>query len=588
MSRPATSATAVVDSGLTGNTTYQYRVLASNADADSAFSDISSVLTVPDAPTSVIATPTGDSTVSLTWTGDTDPFVMFRASAEPAVVSGVIGQYGQIDIVGDTTSYSDSGLDSGATYSYEIVTANDTGSNDTPGVSNNVLTMPMAVTSLSRTIVSTTEVDLSWADSTGATSYAVSRKAAGDADFTLLTMSPLSASATNYSDMSASPGTTYTYEVTAADDSGVTSATIGAITYPDVPTGLAAGIVDNHHISVQWNAVMGATSYTLQRADNGGAWANVNGVSGTSVTDVVAGGGSYVYRVKATNITGDSGWETGSANVTAPRCALTKDVIATASSDIAIHVSWTDKAGATGYVVLRSDDGGGSYPTSSVTLASNATSYDDTGLTELTAYKYKVIAVDGGGNSADSNIVSVVTKPTAPSALATTSITAGEVDLMWTDNAAGGTGFDVQRADFGQNNWATIGMTLAGTTTYQDASVAAGTSYSYRIIADNGSVVSAPSGSIDVLTLAAAPTTVVATPNGTGEVDLTWDGMAGAATYDISVNINGGGYNSVTTGVGTNSYAYSASAGTSYVFQIVAAKRDRAASGQSRHKQCCS
>ena len=225
--------------------------------------------------------------------------------------------------------------------------------------------------------------------------------------------------------------------------------------------------------------------------------------------------------------------------------------------------------GATGYIVERLDDGG-TYPTSSMTLSSSTATYADSSLSEMTPYKYKVIAVGGAGNSADSAIASVVTLPTAPSALHTTSITASEVDLAWTDNSNGVAAFDVQRNNGG--GWNTIGSTATGVASYQDTvNLAAGSTYHYRVIADNGTVVSVPTSSLAVLTLAAAPTNVVATPISTTEVDLAWDTMTSATTYDITYSTNGGAYGSLTTGVGANSYAFTAaSAGTSYTFQIVA------------------
>ena len=45
---------------------------------------------------------------------------------------------------------------------------------------------------------------------------------------------------------------------------------------------------------------------------------NVSGVSGTGVTDVVAGGNTYAYQVKATNATGDSAWATTGSVTTVP------------------------------------------------------------------------------------------------------------------------------------------------------------------------------------------------------------------------------------------------------------------------------
>ncbi len=48
-------------------------------------------------------------------------------------------------------------------------------------------------------------------------------------------------------------------------------------------------------------------------------------------------------------------------------------------STVQAHLSWTAQAGATGYKIYRSDDGGVTYPTLVTTVGSGTTSYTDTG-----------------------------------------------------------------------------------------------------------------------------------------------------------------------------------------------------------------
>ncbi|HET6251018.1 MAG TPA: fibronectin type III domain-containing protein, partial [Tepidisphaeraceae bacterium] len=563
----ATADTSAIDTALTGNTNYQYRILASNGSGDGAYGTPITVLTVPDVPSSVVATSPTPTSVSLMWAGDSGANVKYSVYRAP-VSGGVPGTYVKIGSVTGALAYTDTGVTAATTYSYEIAASNASGQNAIDGVSNQILTVPAAVTALSSSVVSATEVDLTWADSTGATSYTVSRIAVGDGGYTLLTGSPLSSSATSYNDTAALSGTSYTYKVTAINATGGTSATAAALTYPAVPAGFTVSITDNHDIAVAWNAVTGATSYTLQRQINSGSWVTVTGYSGTSLTDVVAGGNTYAYQVKATDATGDSAFASASAVTTVPDAVTNVAITASATTDTSITLTWSLSSGAAGYVVERSDDGGNTFPTLSSTLSSSTTTYTDTSLSEMTPYMYKVVASNTGGNSADSSIVSVTTLPTAPSGLATTLVTVSEVDLTWNDNSGGLAGFDVQRNDGG---WHTLATTDAGVSTFNDTTVASGTNYSYRIIADNGSVLSAPTASLPVLTLAAAPTDFAATQISTTEVDLSWTASTGATTYDITYSINGGAYNPLTTGVTDDSYAFTAaSAGTTYQFAIVA------------------
>ena len=74
------------------------------------------------------------------------------------------------------------------------------------------------------------------------------------------------------------------------------------------PTGLA-GSSSNNVINLTWNAVSGATSYTLQRSSvSGGPYTTIqSGISGTSYTDsAVTVGEIYYYTIFATTPSGDT------------------------------------------------------------------------------------------------------------------------------------------------------------------------------------------------------------------------------------------------------------------------------------------
>src|SRR6185437_3574190 len=101
-------------------------------------------------------------------------------------------------------------------------------------------------------------------------------------------------------------------------------------------------------------------------------------------------------------------------------------------------------------------------------------------------------------------------------------IGATTVDLRWTDNCSGLAAFDIERSDDSGHDWAPVDSTDTGVTNFSDTTAVAGTFYHYRVIADNGSIVSAPSLALDVLTLPAAPATVTATPISATEIDISW------------------------------------------------------------------
>jgi hypothetical protein len=74
------------------------------------------------------------------------------------------------------------------------------------------------------------------------------------------------------------------------------------------PTGLTATSGDPGVISLSWNAVAGADSYTIKRgATPGGPYAIVDNVTtGTSYTDIRLGAGTYYYVVSALKNAGES------------------------------------------------------------------------------------------------------------------------------------------------------------------------------------------------------------------------------------------------------------------------------------------
>jgi hypothetical protein len=91
---------------------------------------------------------------------------------------------------------------------------------------------PSAPTGLSATVVSSSQVNLSWTGSTGATSYNVKRSTTSGGPYVIVANIPASLNQTNYNDVSVTDGTTYYYVVTAVNDGGqsVNSSQVSAAT----------------------------------------------------------------------------------------------------------------------------------------------------------------------------------------------------------------------------------------------------------------------------------------------------------------------------------------------------------------------
>jgi hypothetical protein len=74
-----------------------------------------------------------------------------------------------------------------------------------------------------------------------------------------------------------------------------------------VPTGLVATATDNFTIALSWNAVDEATGYEVFRSFNNFGYIFDRGTTSTTLTDAVASGTTYVYKVRAVSSVGASG-----------------------------------------------------------------------------------------------------------------------------------------------------------------------------------------------------------------------------------------------------------------------------------------
>jgi hypothetical protein len=80
---------------------------------------------------------------------------------------------------------------------------------------------------------------------------------------------------------------------------GSATVTVAASTLP-APSSIDAVTVNTSRVSISWSAVQNAASYSLERSFNGGPFAQIASVTGTSHQDQgLAQGTSYLYRVRA-------------------------------------------------------------------------------------------------------------------------------------------------------------------------------------------------------------------------------------------------------------------------------------------------
>jgi len=200
------------------------------------------------------------------------------------------------------------------------------------------------------------------------------------------------------------------------------------------------------------------------------------------------------------------------------------NLTAVAVSSSRINVAWTDNATAeTGYKLERSNDG--QIYTQIAILPANTISYANTNLAAGTTFYYRARAYKTPDHSAYSNVAIAATQPgpAVPSNLTATAVSSSRINLAWTDNATNETGFKVERSTDGVN-FTQIAILLANTTSYPNSSLAASTSFTYRVRSYDGPNHSAYSNPSTATTFPppAAPSNLAATAVSSSQINLTW------------------------------------------------------------------
>ncbi|HUI07681.1 MAG TPA: fibronectin type III domain-containing protein [Verrucomicrobiae bacterium] len=314
-----------------------------------------------------------------------------------------------------TTAYVDSGLAASATYFYRARAYNAKGysgySNTARGrtVSKTDQTPPSTPSGLNATIVSSTEIDLTW----GA---AVDTGGSGLHGYQIFRDEVLVATTSNtsYSCLNLAPGTQYCFTITAYDNQGNVSVESGPVcvvtlnpastppgdtTAPTVPAGLIAAADSTTQVTVRWNASTdsggsGLAGYRVYR--NG---TQVATTAGTSYSDGgLAPATEYCYTVVAFDGAGNASstsaqaWATTLASASDDAPAAPSNLAATAVSATEVTLTWQDNSDdELGFQIERALSADGPWSLVGATAA-DETSYSDIGLAPSTTYYYRVSA----------------------------------------------------------------------------------------------------------------------------------------------------------------------------------------------------
>ena len=520
---------------------------------------------VPSTPTGLAAAATSSTAIAVSWNSSAGATsYTLQTSTDNSTWSDLVTQAG--------ISFSHTGLTASTIHYYRVKATNSVGSS-AYSASVNATTSPSAPstpTGLAAAAISSSEINVSWNASAGASSYTLQTSTDNSTWSNLATQA-----GTTYSHTGLSPATIHYYRVDATNSAGSSAfstsvnATTG-IAAPSTPTGLAASATSSTAISISWNASSGASTYTLQRSPDNTTWTGIVTQAGTSYSNTgLTASTTYYYRVDATNSAGSSAFSSSVNATTSPAIPATPTgLAAAATSSTAINISWDAMAGASSYSLERSPDDA----TWAVIASPSTTSYSNTGLTPSTTYYYRVASTNSAGTSAYSTSVNAATSPTTPSTptgLAAAATSSTTISVSW-NSSAGAATYTLQRSP---DNSAWTGIATQAGTTYSDSSLTPNTIYYYRVDATNSAGSSTFSASVNAttdITVPATPTGLAASATSTTAINVVWDAMSGASSYTLQRSLDNATWSDRVTQSGTTFSDSGLSVNTKYFYKVKA------------------
>jgi hypothetical protein len=357
------------------------------------------------------------------------------------------------------------------------------------------------------TAASSSQVSLSWAAASGASSYKIQRSPDGSTGWAQIGTS----TSVSYTDTGLSPSTTYFYRVLANNGSGdsLPSKVASATT--------AQGITQTQSPQGNWVGTYGADGYALL------------GWNGS--TDLVS-----LAPLASLDHVGGFEWSASTTAVQALQSpdTSTRHASCWASNPLLFHVNFANAY--TGMIHLYAldwdthdrrenitvNDGSGPQ-TANITTDFSQGAWVHASINVPAGGTVTVtVTLTGGANAVLSGLfLGGATVPPAPANLTATAASASSINLAWT-SSAGAAVYKIQRSPNGSSSWTQIGTST--TNGYVDSGLSASTTYYYRVIA-SGSADSAPSNVASATT--GANLTYTQSPQGN------WVGTYGADGYAL-------------------------------------------------------
>ncbi len=464
--------TSYVDTGLNENTSYTYRVASYNEAGESSMSsglELETPLEIPSSPGSLRTETLSPSSIKLTWNDNSNNeqgFRIYRNGSRIATVGANI------------TTYTDTGVEEGRSYSYRVASFNESGESSLSGSRSltTPLRVPGAPDSLSAKSLSPTRIRLLWNDnSNNEDGFRIYRNGTE--------IATVGANVTSYTDTGLKGNANYTYRVSAYNDGQESSlssslSTTTPVEVSSAPRNLSGTVRSPTEIRLTWNDTSGNESgFRIYR--NGKRITEV-GPNTTSYVDTgLNENTSYTYRVASYNEAGESSMSSGLELETPLEIPSSPGSLRTETlSPSSIKLTWNDNSNnEQGFRIYRNGS-------RIATVGANSSAYIHEGLNSETRYCYEVVAYNSSGESGSTNRNCSMTgqaQPNFPRNLNLTPLSSSEIRLRWNDNSDNEDGFRIYR------NGTEVATVGPNKTMYTDTGLVGNRSYTYSVSAFNDS-----------------------------------------------------------------------------------------------------
>jgi len=404
------------DTGLSGETTYWYRVKSYNADdlINETASNIISTITVTAAPTGFKASQISTGSIMWSWEDNSNAEIGYRVYATTDGIIKTLSTAG-------ATYWLETNMQPNTQYSRYAVAYNASESDISNVISS--YTLANSPTNLVMNTLYRSSATISW-DNVGATRYAIERST-GDVtavNWQYIIQWADNIIATNYTDTLLSSETTYWYRVKSYNTEGIMNITssniISTITVPSAVSGFTCNLVSTSSIMWSWSDNSNIEDgYYIKTSTSGIIKTFVSETTYWQETGLQPNTQYSRYAVAYNANESEASTTISTYTLATSPISLTASVINMSSATL----SWSGNG--TRYAIERSANGTSWSYIKQWADAVTDTIYTDTGLTVNATYYYRIRAYNGDGIITDSSsVVTIKTlkkeqKPAVPGSI---------------------------------------------------------------------------------------------------------------------------------------------------------------------------